>query len=454
MSSDETGRLLEQAQDVVRRAMAAGADVAEAMAKTSRDLSVKVRLGAPELVEEAGSSAIGLRVLKGGRSATTSTSDLGPTGLAALVADAIELAELAEPDPLAGPPDASERQTNPPPLDLYDPALDGFDAKDARMMAIAAEDAARAADPRITNSEGATCGRSVGSVALVTSDGFAHGYRTSFVSLVVEPLADDEEQKKRVGVYWDARRYLSELADPAHVGREAARRTVAKLGAKKIPSAELPVVFSPEAARSLLGLLASCLNGASVYKRQSYLADREGEMVASPIVHVVDDPLLPRGPASRPFDGEGLPSRRNVLLSDGKLGGFLLDTYSARRLGKKSTGSAARGVGGRPSPSSTNLHLLPTNTSPEAIVGSVERGLYVTSTMGFGFNSTTGDFSRGAEGFLIEDGKITDPVGEITIGLGFVDLWARVDAVGSDLDFKSGIAAPTFRVAKMAVAGT
>jgi PmbA protein len=216
----------------------------------------------------------------------------------------------------------------------------------------------------------------------------------------------------------------------------------------------MPVVFSPEAGRALLSLVCGCVSGSAVYKRQSYLADQEGERVASPLVSVLDDPLLPRAPGSRPFDGEGLPSRRNSVISEGRLESFLLDTYSARKLGKTSTGSAARGVGGRPSVAPTNFHLLPGERAPEDIIGEVKRGLYVTSTMGFGFNAVTGDFSRGAEGFLIEDGQLGMPVSEVTISLGFTDLWPRVDAVGRDLDPKASVASPTFRVARMMVAGT
>ena len=453
MSTHNDNRMLDLAKQVTEQAQRAGADVAETLAKTHRELSVKVRLGEPELVEEAGSSALGIRVLKGGRSATASTSDLRPEGLEVLIRDALELAELSEPDHFSAPPSIHEREHTPPDLDLFDAQLENFDGEAARLLATEAEAIARGFDPRITNSEGASVGRTVGTVAFATSDGFAHQYRSSYVSLVVQPLADDAEAKKRVGFYWDARRHLSMLSSPAEVGREAARRTLGKLGAQRIPTEEMPVVFAPEAARALLGLFCRCVNGSAVYKRQSYLADKEGERIASPLVHITDNPRIPRGPASRPFDGEGLPSRENIVVEAGVLRTFLLDTYSARRLSKVSTGNASRGVGGRPTAAPTNFHLSPGSRDPEDIIGEVSRGLYVTSMMGFGFNSVTGDFSRGAEGFLIENGKKTIPVGEITIGLNFKELWTTIDALGSDLDPKSGLAAPTFRVAKMTVAG-
>ncbi|MBX2813773.1 MAG: TldD/PmbA family protein [Myxococcales bacterium] len=441
------------ASQVTEQAQKAGAELAEVLVRTSRNLSVKVRLGAPELVEEAGSSALGIRVLKNGRSATTSTSDLRPEGIEVMVRDAIDLAELSEPDPMLAPPPHSERETQPPNLDLYDKSLENFNGEMARNLALEAETTARNWDKRITNSEGASVSRTVGNTTFVTSDGFAHQFRSSYLSLVVQPLADDSDGKKRLGFHWDARRHQETLGHAATIGEEAARRTIAKLGAQKLSTEEMPVVFGPEAARALLGLLASCLNGASVYKRQSYLAEHEGERIASKNLQIVDDPLILRGPGSRPFDGEGLISRRNEVVKDGILQTFLLDTYSARRLGKISTGSAARSVGGRPTPAPSNLFISPGTASPEEIISEVSRGLYVTSMMGFGFNAVTGDFSRGAEGFLIENGHKTMPVSEVTIGLNFRELWRRIDAIGSDLDLKASIAAPTLRVTRMTVAG-
>lgn len=452
--ADEVNKLIALGQRVVDDARKAGADIAEVLVSDSAELSAKVRMGEPELIEEAGSHALGLRVFKDGRAATTYSSDPTDAGLAALVADAVELAELSEPDPEALPPDAADLTHDFPELDLYDPAGGSIDAAQATDLALAAEQAARDADTRIVNSEGATYGRVRSAVALVTSGGFAGGYRGSYQSLSVQPLAEDEGGKKRTGSYWDARRHVGEMMDPAAIGAEAARRTVAKLGAQKVPTQEAPVVFDPDAGRALLGLFFSCVAGGAIYKRASYLLDREGERVASDLVSFVDDPLVARGPGSRPFDGEGLASRQNAVVEQGILRTYLLDTYSARKLDKKSTGSAARGLTGRPSVSPTNFHLLAGETPPEDIVADVKQGLYVTSMMGFGFNAVTGDFSRGAEGFWIEDGKKAFPVGEITISLNFDDLWTSVDAVGSDLDPKTRYACPTFRVAKMTVAGS
>lgn len=453
MSSEDTKALLDLAQEVVDRAKKAGADVAEALVARGSELSAKIRMGEPELIEEAGSAAVGLRVIKNGRAATTHTSDPTDAGLATLVADAVELADLSEPDEMALPPDPEALAKSFPELDLFDPEGGGVDAAKATALALAAEKAAREHDARITNSEGATYGRNRGGRALVTSGGFAGAYEGSYQSLHVAPVADDADGKKRNGFHWDARRYLSDMMDPAAVGQEAARRTVAKLGAKKVPTTQVPVVFDPDAGRALLSLFFSCASGGAIYKRASYLVGRTGDRVASDLVNLVDDPLIPRAPGSRPFDGEGLGSRRNVVVEQGILRTYLLDTYSARKLNLESTGSAARGVGGRPSVAPTNFHLLAGEASPEQIISEVKDGLYVTSMMGFGFNAVTGDFSRGAEGFWIENGKRTFPVGEVTISLNLDDLLKTIDAVGDDLDAKTRYACPTFRVASMTVAG-
>jgi PmbA protein len=436
---------------VVEAARKQGADVAEALVRAHRELSVQVRKGDVEMVEEAASRGIGLRVFVGDRSGSMATSDLTDTGLEALVEGALEVAKHSEADPDARPPET--RAFEQPDLDLLDRSLEDFGARDAEAWAREAESAAFAVSDRITNSEGASCGRVVGGVALVTSQGFSGLYEGSRVSIGVQPVAPDGD-KLRTAADWDARRFRHALRSPEAIGKEAGERVVAKLGASKIESQQLPVIFHPDAGRALLSALFGCISGSAVYRRSTYLADREGTPVAAEGVEVVDDPLIPRGPASRPFDGEGFASRKNVVISGGALKTFLLDTYSARKLQKQSTASASRGLTGRPSPSATNFVLQPGELSPEAIVRDTPKGLYVTSMMGFGFNPVTGDFSRGAEGFLIENGQISRPVSEITIGVNFDDLWKGIDAIGSDLDLKTGTATPTFRVRQMTVAGT
>jgi PmbA protein len=446
--------LLTLGDRVVKAVTARGATVAECVLRSGADLSAKVRLGEPELVEEAGHRSAGLRVMKGKRVASTSTSDLSERGIERFIADALELVELAQEDPFAGPADPKLLcdPAKQPDLELYDPAGGALDAAQAIAIAKKGEAAARGYDPRITNSEGATFGRSAGGSALVLSSGFRATTKGSSTSISVVPVAADEGGKNRRGFYWSAKRFLSELDDAEAVGREAARRTIAKLGARTVPTGEIPVVFDPDAARSILGLLAGCVLGGAIWRKSSYLVGREGTRVASDLVSVSDDPLLRRGPGSRAFDGEGLASRKNVVVEKGILRTYLCDSYSARKLGRESTASASRG-GGSVGPSTTNFVLAPGSDSKEAIVKGTKRGLYVTDMMGFGFNAVTGDFSRGASGFWIEDGALTYAVSEVTISLNVDDLWQRIDAVGSDLDLRSSTASPTLRVGKMMVAG-
>jgi len=430
--------------------------VAECVLRTGAELSAKVRKGEAELVEEAGTRSAGLRVIQKKRVASTSTSDLTPAGIERFVADAIELVALSQEDPFAGPADPS-LLCDPgaqPDLDLYDPAGGSVDAARAIALAKEGEAAAFAYDARITNSEGSTFGRTAGGAAIVLSSGFRGAYKGSYQSLSVVPIAPDAGGKNRRGYHWTARRHLADLDPPAEVGREAARRTLRKLGARSVPTCTVPVVFDPDAARSILGLLAGCVMGSSIWRKSSYLVDREGTRIASDLVTVVDDPLLPRGPGSRAFDGEGLASRRNVVVEKGILRTVLCDSYSARKLGRASTASASRGGGAGVGASTSNFILRPGTDSNEAILRATPRGLYVTEMMGFGFNPVTGDFSRGAAGFWIEGGELAYPVSEVTISLNVDQLWQSIDAVGSDLDMRTSTASPTLRVASMTVAGT
>jgi PmbA protein len=451
----ELNELLELGDRILAMATKGGATVAEALLRSGAELSAKVRLGKPELVEEAAHRSAGLRVMKGKQVATTSTSDLTEAGIERFVADALELVELAQEDPFAGPPDPKlllDPKTAPE-LDLYDPKGGGVDAAKAIDTAKIGEKAARDFDPRISNSQGATFSRTAGGAALVLSSGFRAAYKGSYQSLSVVPIADDEGGKKRRGYYWTAKRFLDELDDPKTVGEEAARRTLRKLGARSVATCEVPVVFDPDAARQILGILAGCVMGSTIWRKSSYLVGREGTEVASSLITVVDDPLIQRAPGSRPYDGEGLASRKNLVVEKGVLRTYLCDSYSARKLGRESTGNAARGGSAGVSSSTTNFILEPGTDSNEAIVKGTKRGLYVTEMMGFGFNAVTGDFSRGAGGFWIENGELAFPVSEVTISLNVDELWKRIDAVGSDLDMRTATAAPTFRVAKMTVAG-
>jgi PmbA protein len=440
------------AEQMLSFALRAGADGAEVLVRDGSELEVKVRLGEPELVKEAGSRALGLRVLKDHRAAVTYTSDLQPEAMAALARQTVDLAGLAEPDPLADLPARELMAGQVPELELWDEAVPSLDVPEAMRRAKRGEAAALKFDPRVTNSEGAIFGRVMGAVAFATSAGFSGSYRGTNVSYVVEPVCDDAGGKKRNGYHWTSSRFLAALQDDEAVGLEAARRTVAKLGSRKVDTGEVPVIFSPEAARGLLGQLAGVISGGAVWRKSSYLAQREGTAVASALVTVVDDPQVRRAPGSRPFDSEGLATRPNVVVSEGVLRTFLCDTYAGRKLGRPSTGSAGRGIGGGPHVTTSNFILRPGQTSP-AEIERLERALYVTDLMGFGFNAVTGDYSQGANGFWIEKGERAFPVSEITISANFDDLWKGIDALGTDLDTRSSVQTPTFRVGRMTVAG-
>jgi PmbA protein len=319
-------------------------------------------------------------------------------------------------------------------------------------MAREAERAAFGHDKRITTSEGATFARSSGYTVLATSGGFVGRRAGTYQSLVVQAVADDAGGKKRNGVYWTGGRFLGALEAPGEVGAEAARRAIATLGAAKMETGVYPIVFDKDAARSLVGLVASCVLGDAVYRQRSYLAGRIGETIGSDKVTIVDNPLLPRAPGSRPFDGEGRAVRKIVVVDGGKLASYLLDTYSARKLELTPTGSAGGG-GGIPHASTSNLYLQAGDQDPKELLRGIDKGLFVTRMMGFGFDPVTGNFSRGAEGFRIENGELGGPIGEITVSRNLDDILKGIDAVANDLEHKTSISSPSLRVDQMTVAG-
>jgi PmbA protein len=455
MTTKRIDELLDLAGQVVDKAKKLGADVAEATAREGAHLTTKVRMREPELVEEAGSRAIGLRVMLGKQVAVTYTSDLSAGGIDRMVEDAVDLAKLSQPDEFAGPPDPSLLSTpdQHPDLNLFDAEMSTLDGAESVRRAMAGEAAAFDHDDRITNSEGATFSRMDGGSAIVTSGGFRGSMQGTYASLSVRPVAKDGDGKNRTGSYWGARRHLSELKSEAAIGKEAAVRTLRKLGARKVETQEVAVVFDPDAARSILGLLAGCINGAGIWRKSSYLADRLETQVASELMSVVDDPLIPKAPGSRPFDGEGLLSRRNTIVEKGVLKSYLIDSYCGRKLKMESTASASRGSSGGVGPSTSNFVMQAGEMSPEDLLKSTPKGLYVTEMMGFGFNGVTGDFSRGASGFWIENGELAFPVSEVTISLNLDDMLKGIDAVANDLDLRTATACPTFRISSMTLAG-
>ncbi|MEM6290863.1 MAG: metallopeptidase TldD-related protein [Myxococcota bacterium] len=454
-SQEILGRLTATAEHALSTLRTLGVDHAEVSVGVGKELEVGVRSDEPELVKEAQSSGLSVRVMRNERVATSSTTDLSPDAVAAFLAGVVEMAEISEPDPMAAPPEPSALASGDalPDLDLFDPDTDGIDAAKALELAKAGERAAFAADERITTSEGASFSRSSGHSVLGTTGGFLGTRLGTYQSLVVQAVADDEGGKKRNGVFWTGGRFFEDLDDPASVGAEAARRAVRTLGASKMPTGQYPVVFDKDAARAIIGLVASCILGDAVYRKRSYLAERLGSQVAAAGVTVVDDPFVARGPGSRRFDGEGRPVSRREVIQGGVLSTFLLDTYSARKLELEPTGSASGG-GGIPHSSTSNLYLRAGDVEPSALLEGIETGLYVNRMMGFGFDSVTGNFSRGAEGFLIENGKLTRPVGEITISRNLDEILGGIDRIANDLEHRTSVAAPSFRVDHMTIAGT
>ena len=436
---------------VLKRALERGASAADGFVVEESRGSASVRMGEIETVTHARDQRLALRVFAGRASAAASTSDFSRDSLERLVDEATSLAKVTAEDPCAGLPDPEELIARVPDLDLEDTGGDELTPEQKVELARKCEAAALESDPRITNSEGAEHYDRLTHYAYATSHGFAQGYRTTSFGLSVTPVATQNGDMQRDYWYATSRRRVR-LEDPAAVGRTAAWRAVRRLGARKIKTVEVPVVFDPETAASLVRSLAAAASGPSLYRRTSFLVDRLGAKIGSPLMTIVDDPLIPGGLGSRPFDGEGLPTGRTTLVGDGVLESYLLDTYSARKLGMKSTHHAARDGGGV-SVSTSNLMLLPGRDKPAALIGSVKQGLYVTELIGFGVNGVTGDYSRGAAGHWIENGELAYPVEEVTVAGNLLEMFAKLEAVGDDLTLRDRTAAPTLKIARMVVAG-
>jgi PmbA protein len=447
MTSDLSGLLV----SVLERAVTRGATAADGFLVEEREFAASVRLGEVENVTHSQAQRLSLRVFSGRASAASSTSDLSPTSLEHVIDEATRLARITAEDPHAGLPDPSELIDRLPDLDLEDSAGVEPTPEDKIAIARRAEAAALAVDPRITNSEGAECGDRRARYVYATSSGFARGYSTSSFSLSVSPVASDQGEMQRDSWYTVARR-RAKLEDPEAVGRKAAARALRRLGARKVKTVEVPVIFDAENAAGLVRSIASAASGPSLYRRASFLVDRLGSRIAAPSVTIVDDGLIPGALGSRPFDGEGLPTRRTVLVNAGVLESYLLDTYSARKLGGRSTHHAARDGSGV-SVATTNLMLLPGSATAEELIASVENGFYVTELIGFGVNGVTGDYSRGAVGLWIENGRLAYPVEEVTVAGNLLEMFAAIDGVANDLVLRDRTASPTLKITRMVVAG-
>lgn len=440
-------------EGLLAKARRLGAADADILAVEGTTFSTRVRLGQIDRLEQARERRLGFRAIIDHRTAVSSTADLSRESLDQLVAETCERAKLMAPDPHAGLPAAGTGITSIPNLSLWDAAYGDPPAEEKVELARQAEAAALASDPRITNSEGAEFDHGQSDIVYADTNGVFGQYRSSSFSLSVVAIAGRGDSMQRD--YWYSARRTFRLLDPPEViGKIAAQRAVARLGARKIPTQEAPVVFDPQMAARLVSALTTAASGYSLYKGASYLGGALGQVVASPLVTIVDDGTIPMALGSKPFDGEGLPTRRTMLVEKGTLTSYLLDTYSAKKLGLSATGNAARGVGDPPSVSPTNCYLEAGTSSPQEIVASVRTGLYVTQLIGFGVNTVTGDFSQGAAGLWIENGAIAFPVEEITIAGNLKSIFRDIEMVGNDLEFRSRISAPTLKVASMTIAGT
>lgn len=437
--------------DVLRRASARGATAADGYLVEERRFGASVRMGEVETVTHARDQRLSLRVFVGRAAAAASTSDLSRASLDRVVDEATALARITAEDPHAGLPESGDLIAEVPDLDLEDTAADDMSPEAKIAVAREAETAALETDPRIANSEGAEYGERRARFAYATSGGFARAYATSSFSISVAPVASAGAEMQRDSWYSTARK-RARLDDAASVGRTAAARALRRLGARKIKSTEVPVIFDPETAASLVRALAGAAGGPSLYRRASFLLDRLGTKIAAPGVTIVDDGVIPGALGSRPFDGEGLATRRTLLVRDGVLESYLLDTYCARKLGLASTHHAVRDGSGV-TVGTTNLMLLPGATPPGDLIASVGRGLYVTELIGFGVNGVTGDYSRGAVGLWIENGAFAHPVEEVTVAGNLLEMFTRIEGIGNDLTLRDRAAAPTLLVGRMVVAG-
>ena len=458
--------LKQLASDVLLKALKAGATDAEAVVYEGDDFSALVRLGQVETLKESGGRAIGLRVfLNSGnaqRTASTSSSDFSNESIARLVEGAITLAKITCEDPFAGLPEAHEFGQLDTDLHLYFDDVNEMPPAERIEIARRTEAAALAYDTRIQNSRGGDFDTATSHKIMMNSRGFVGEYRRSYCGFSTSPVAQDERGGMQRNYWFSNARTVKKLENPEEIGQEAARRTLQRLGARQVKTQKAPVVFSAEMAQSIIGNIFDAANGDAIYRKASFLSGMLGEQIAGENITVIDDGTLVfreengdniGGFGTRPFDGEGLPTRRTVLVERGILKNYVMNTYTARKLGMHSTGNAARGLAGNPGIGAGNFYLEAGTLTPEQIISDINSGLYVTETMGHGVNLVTGDYSVGASGMWIENGELAYPVEEITIAGNLKDMYRNIAAIGSDLEFRGASAAPTIRIEGMTIAG-
>ena len=445
--------LREVAQDIVSRALKGGATAAECVVREGDEFSTLVRLGQVETLKESGSKSIGVRVFFGQRAASTYSSDFSKQGLDRMLNSALELAKITSEDPFAGIPEASQLGQLQQDLNLYHEDVYSLSGADRIDYARRAEKAALDFDPRIKNSEGGSFDAASGRKVLANSHGFAGEYRRSYCSTAAVPIAQSDDGAMQRDYWYSVARTLKKLDAPEKVGRVAAERTLRRLGARKVKTANVPVVFDPMVSTSILEHIFEGINGDSVYRGASFLAGRLGQKIAGDIVTVIDDGTIPGGFGTAPFDGEGIPTRRTVVIENGVLKSYLLNTYTAKKLGLETTANASRGLAGTPGIGPGNYFLEPGSKTPKELIAGIKQGLYVTEFLGQGVNLVTGDYSRGASGLWISNGEFAYPVEEITVAGNLKDLFLNISEIANDLEFRGSVASPTIRIEGLTVGG-
>lgn len=441
------------ASELVAALKKQGADAADVYIVSSNGFNTTVRLGQIEKLQQSTSKGLGLRVFKNGATAITFTTDFQGKTVQELVKETLEIVKVSNADKFNGLAPKEFLGEYSGKLMMFDESLAKLSPEKKIAMVKEMEDAGRAFDKRITNSNGAGWSNSIGQVTLANSDGFVGQYQTTNASMSVSLLAEENGVKQRDGWY-SFNRFFNKIDSPKSIGEEAARRTIRRLGGKKVKSQAVPVVLDPDVASDFVGMIFGAASGGSIYRRSSYLVDKVGQEIVAPTITIVDDATIADGLASRPFDAEGVKSSSVTVIENGVLKTYVCDSYSARRLDAKVTGNAGRSYQAAPGVTATNLFLKNGKETPKDIIKSVKNGLYLTEMFGSGVNSVTGDFSQGASGYWIENGEITFPVQEITIAGNVLKVLKNVQAIGNDLSFKLGsTASPTLLISEMTVGG-
>jgi PmbA protein len=443
----------EIAQELVRRATKAGASAAECVVREGDEFSTLVRLGQVETLKESGSKSIGVRVFFGQRAASTYSSDFSREGLDRMLNSALELAKITSEDPFGGIPEASQLGQLKGDLDLYHEDVYSLAGPDRIDYARRAEKAALDFDPRIKNSEGGSFDAATGHKVLANSHGFVGEYKRSYCSVAAVPIAQTDDGAMQRDYWFSVARTLKKLDPPEQVGRIAAERTLRRLGARKVKTAHVPVVLDPMVATSILEHIFEGVNGDSVYRGASFLAGKLGQKIAGENVTIIDDGTMPGGFGTSPFDGEGVPTRRTVVVEKGVLSSYVLNTYTAKKLGLQTTANASRGLAGTPGIGPGNYFLQPGPRTPQQLIGDIKEGLYVTEFLGHGANLVTGDYSRGASGMWISNGELAYPVEEITVAGNLKEMFMNISEIANDLEFRGSVASPTLRIDGLTVGG-